>query len=183
MIVPQKCRSSRVTRVGIISIMTMLGAAWLFYKGPMPVMRVTTPLPEIVPFWYMLSAFPALGILLADLASLYFRHGFDRRTFELAFQIGLLLSISHIRLSLGIPISGHMLLFAYVIFRRLCINYPPDKTVRWLEFIVVCVLYVITGYVKLVWWTDLITFSTGTIGALGLIGLSQFLLNRERHGW
>jgi hypothetical protein len=60
-----------VVRVAIILATTLAGAAWLAHKGPVPVIRITTPLPEMAPFWYMLLAFSVLGMLVADLVDLW----------------------------------------------------------------------------------------------------------------
>ena len=63
--------AGRFARVAIILATTLAGAAWLAHKGPVPVIRITTPLPEMAPFWYMLLAFPVLGMLVADLFELW----------------------------------------------------------------------------------------------------------------
>ena len=60
-----------VVRVAIVLATTLAGAAWLAHKGPVPVIRIMTPLPEMAPFWYMLLAFPVLGMLVADLFELW----------------------------------------------------------------------------------------------------------------
>ncbi|HSJ52950.1 MAG TPA: hypothetical protein VLC52_04315, partial [Anaerolineae bacterium] len=91
---------------------TLAGALWLYAKGPVPVVRGTTPLEEMAPFWYMVSAFPVLGMLVADLVLLLLRYGLDRRSVELAFQLAVLLLISNARLGIRLPISGHPLLWS-----------------------------------------------------------------------
>lgn len=77
-------------RLGIVVVSTLAGSVWLILQGPIPVVRITIPLPEPAPFWYMLLAFPVLGLLLADLRDLYRSHGVGALTVELAFQIGLI---------------------------------------------------------------------------------------------
>lgn len=76
-------------RVGLVLACTLAGAAWLIHQGPVPVVRITTPLPEAAPFWYMLLAFPILGLLVADLLDLYKAERFSPSTIELARQIAL----------------------------------------------------------------------------------------------
>jgi hypothetical protein len=106
-------------RIAVIFLVTLAGALWLYLKGPIPVIRGTTALDEIVPFWYMVSAFPVLGILVVDFLSALGKYRFGRRTILLFSQILVLMMISNIRLSLKIPISGHAFLFSFFIFYRI----------------------------------------------------------------
>jgi hypothetical protein len=71
--------SKLATRILIITVVTIAGAIWLHISGPMHVIRITTPIDQFAPFWYMLSAFPFLGMLLADLLDLYRDTGFSKR--------------------------------------------------------------------------------------------------------
>jgi hypothetical protein len=162
-------------RWAIVLMTTALGAAWLYYKGPVPIVRVTTPLQEPVPFWYMLSAFPVLGMLAADLAFLFVSHGLERKTVELGFQVGILVLASNLRLVLRLPISGHSLLFAYFILRRLFIGIPGHSLAK-AECLVTMFLYTITSYVKVFWWSDPITVAVGTGIAIGLAAISFCVL-------
>jgi hypothetical protein len=122
--------TSPYTRWGIILATTALGAVWLRRREPEPIVRLTTPLPETVPFWYMVTAFPALGMLLADLVHLLAEDGLGKRSLELGGQIGVLTAISSLRLTLRLPVSGHSLLFAYVILRRLFVRVPEQRSAR-----------------------------------------------------
>jgi hypothetical protein len=79
-------------------------------KGPVPVIRITTPLAEMAPFWYMLLAFPVLGMLVADLFDLWRARGLSLPTVELGLQIALIVALSSLRLGVRIPLSGHALL-------------------------------------------------------------------------
>lgn len=158
-------------RWAVVLMTTAFGAAWLYHKGPVPIVRVITPLPEAVPFWYMLSAFPVLGMLVADLVSLFATYGLERRTAELGFQVGVLVLASNLRLVLRLPMSGHSLLFAYFILRRLFIGIPGHSLAR-VEYVIAMLLYAITSYVKVFWWSDPITVAVGTVIAVGLTAIS-----------
>ena len=70
-------------RAFLILACTLAGAAWLIHTGPMPVIRISTPLPVMAPTWYMLLAFPVLGMLVADLVDLWRWRGLDRVSAEL----------------------------------------------------------------------------------------------------
>jgi hypothetical protein len=160
-------------RLLVIAGCTVVGAAWLIHKGPMPVIRVTTPMPEMAPFWYMLLAFPLLGMLVADLLDLLAR-GIGRPAVELAVQIALLVAISSLRLGIRLPISGHALLVSYVIARRLLVLDAPPRR-RATELAVAIALLAAIAYPKLFWWDDPITLVAGiAVGAL-LAGISRWL--------
>jgi hypothetical protein len=163
-----------MSRFIVIIACTLAGAAWLYQKGPVPVIRITTPLPEPAPFWYMLSAFPILGILIADLIDLYRRHGICRSTLELAVQICLLVGISNLRLGIRLPISGHSLLVSYFLARRFLVG-PVTPGPNKVEIALgVCVLIAVS-YPKLLWWRDPVTLLVGTIGGLMLAVLSRVI--------
>jgi hypothetical protein len=167
--------ASPYVRWAIVLITTAFGATWLYHKGPVPIVRVTTPLQEAVPFWYMLSAFPVLGMLAADLAFFFVSYGLERKTVELGFQVGILVLASNLRLVLRLPMSGHSLLFAYFILRRLFIGIPGHSLAK-AECVVAMFLYTITSYVKVFWWSDPITVAVGTGIAIGLAAISFCVL-------
>jgi hypothetical protein len=165
-------------RWAVVLVTTAFGTMWLYHKGPVPIVGVTTPLQEPVPFWYMLSAFPVLGMLVADLVSLFATYGFERRTAELGFQVGVLILASNLRLVLRLPMSDHSLLFAYFILRRLFIAIPGHSLVK-AECVIALLLYAITSYVKVFWWSDPITVAVGTGMAIGLAAISFCMLKNE----
>jgi hypothetical protein len=166
--------SRLVLRLLVIAACTAVGAAWLIHKGPMPVIRVMTPMPETAPFWYMLLAFPLLGMLLADLLDLFLARGIGRPTFELALQIALLVAISSLRLGIQLPISGHALLVTYVIARRLLIvDAPPRRRAG--ELAVATALLAAIAYPKLFWWDDPITLLVGIAVGVLLAGISRWV--------
>ncbi|MBI4674301.1 MAG: hypothetical protein HY741_21875 [Chloroflexi bacterium] len=159
------------TRWLCIPLVTTVGALWLHLRGPIPVMSGTTPLPGTVPWWYILAAFPVLGMLLADWLWLLIKTRWSAATIELGIQIALLLVLSSWRLKSGILLSGHTLLFAYVVVRRLLVPFP-DRTTRRFDLVVTVLLLCLTGYVKIAWWDDSATLIGGVvIGAL--LGLAS----------
>lgn len=153
-------------RLLVIASCTLAGAAWLIHQGPMPAIRITTPLPEAAPFWYMLLAFPVLGMLVADLVDLYRLRGVSASTLELAFQIGLLIGLSSLRLGARLPVSGHALLVSYFILRRLLLRSLPPRQSSLETLLAFGVLGAII-YPKLAWWDDPVTLLAGiSLGAL-----------------
>jgi hypothetical protein len=165
-------RYPRITRLAIIIFTTVVGAGWLLYMGPMPVVRISTPLQEHVPWWYMLSAFPVLGMLLANLLRSMVEDGLNRKTIEFGLQLSLLVAIAVVRLAWRLPISGHALLFAYALFRYTLFRYQPFPTV---ELVITGVFYLMLTYLKLVWWTDPITLASGTLLA-GILVLPSYVV-------
>jgi hypothetical protein len=137
----------------------------------MHVVRITTPIEEFAPFWYMLSAFPFLGMLLADLLDLYRDTGFSKRTIELACTTIVIVVLSNLRLGIRLPISGHSLVVSYLLFRRLFMQQSNNEISR-IEILLAIFVLAILTYIKLSWWTDPITLGSGVILALSfaLIG-------------
>ncbi len=170
----------RTSRVATILLVTLVGSIWLWYVSPRPVVVVTTVIPESVPTWYMLTAFPVLGMLVADLLALLRRRDRWLSALELGLQIGLIVALSGGRLTLRIPLSGHTLLFAYFIARR-------SLTRRWstdadlLELAVASVFLVVCAYPKLLWWGDPITLSTGVGLGVVMALAGAWLLPRAVH--
>jgi hypothetical protein len=163
------------SRALLILACTLAGAAWLIHTGPLAVLRVSTPLPVMAPFWYMLLAFPVLGMLVADLVDLWRLRGLDRASAELAFTIVLILVLSSLRLGARIPLSGHALLTAYFIARRLLFRALPPRQSRWEIAAAVGALAVI-AYPKLFWWRDPLTLVAGTAAGALLAGVSRLLV-------
>jgi hypothetical protein len=162
-----------------VPLMTGLGALWLAWRGPVPIMSGTTPLPGFVPEWYMLTAFPILGMLLADCFILAMQPRRHWAALELAIQIALLFALSSLRLKFGIILSGHTLLFAYFIVRRMGVPFPP-RAVRRFDLLAAGALLLLTSYVKVAWWHDLSTLTSGIVigGLLALV--SVFILRAWR---
>lgn len=158
-------------RLAVILVVTAVGVVWLYVRGPLPVMRGTTPLPGFVPTWYMLSAFPILGMLVADWMTLVLRRGRVVLILELGAQIGLLVALSGLRIATAAPLSGHTLLFGYFLVRRALVPFP-DKRTRKVELGIALVLFSVISYVKLVWWQDVETLVGGVLFGTGLAGTS-----------
>lgn len=168
---------SALARIAIILATTVAGGVWLVHKGPVPVIRITTPLPEMAPFWYMLLAFPVLGMLLADLFDLWRGCGPCLATMELGFQITLIVALSSARLDSRIPLSGHALLVAYFLFRRLWLRHVLSPQSRLEVWLAVGALAAV-AYPKLAWWDDPVTLLTG-IGMAALLAAISGWLGRQ----
>lgn len=173
--------STARTRWIIILLVTAVGTLWLYLRGPLPVMRGTIPLPETVPTWYMLAAFPILGMLVADWAALLAATDHRLPALELGIQIALLVALSSLRLKTAVPLSGHSLLFAYFILRRLLVPFPSQIT-RAPEIALAFILFCLTSYVKLFWWSDLQTLIFGIlIGAI--LSIASYVVLRMLKAW
>jgi hypothetical protein len=123
----------------------------------------------------MLLAFPVLGMLVADLVDLWRLRGLDRVSAELALTILLILALSSLRLGARIPLSGHALLTAYFIARRLLFRALPPRQSRWETSVAVAALAAI-AYPKLFWWRDPLTLLTGMAAGVLLAGVSRLLV-------
>lgn len=165
-------------RIGIITIVTLTGAVWLYIKGPIPVIKGSTPLTEMVPFWYMLSAFPILGMLISDLITYLFTFKFQAKTFELFIQITLLTLLSNIRLSLFIPLSGHTLLLGYFILRRVLIDFRTSN-INKIEILIAFIILLAASYMKLLRWSDPLTYLAG-LGLGAILALVSSLFWRSQ---
>ena len=153
-------------RLELVGACVLAGGAWLALQDPIPVVRVTTPLPEGAPFWYMILAFPILGLLLSDLLDLYTSEGVTRSTIELGFHIGLIIVLSSARLTFHLPLSGHSLLVSYFIFRRLLLG-PVSRGQSAIEVWLAVGVLAAIAYPKLAWWSDPVTLFAGiALGAL-----------------
>lgn len=165
--------STLARRLILVLATTVAGAAWLVHKGPVPVIRITTEIDEFAAFRYMLTAFPVLGMLLADLADGWRRRepGARRGTIVLAVNIACAVALSSLRLGIRLPVSGHALVVAYFLARRWCL--PGDRGGGRLEVGCAAAILAAIAYAKLVWWTDPITLGAG-------IGLALLLALVER---
>jgi hypothetical protein len=154
------------TRIASISMVTLAGAGWLWAVGPRPVVVVSTLTPETVPTWYILSAFPVLGMLVAEGFALAHRQRWAA-ALVLAAQIAVMVILSSGRLIILLPISGHVLLFAFFLTRR-------SRARRWtsnsdlIELATAASFGLATGFIKLVWWSDPITLILGLGTGVGL---------------
>ncbi|MFH1434926.1 MAG: hypothetical protein ABIJ56_04325 [Pseudomonadota bacterium] len=169
---------SPLVRLVIVLGMTGVGAAWLMSRGPMPVVRGTMPLQEMVPLWYNVSAFPVLGILLADLVFLFVSFGFSRKTIELGAQIGVLAVVACLRIALLVPVSGHCMLFACFISRRLLVG-AADRRWAAVELGLTLGLFALVSFMKLVQWHDPVTYATGT-GLGACLGVLSYAVLKGR---
>jgi hypothetical protein len=167
-------------RLAIIFAVTIAGAIWLIHKGPTPVIRGSTRLPIPVPFWYMILAFPILGMLIADLVALLFTFGLRFEPIELCIQIIILIIFSSVRLSSAIPISGHSQLLGYFFLRRILINYRVSRLHN-TEILIASLIFAAVIIMKLWQWSDYQTLIIGLVigGAQATI---SYLLWRGIYG-
>ncbi len=151
----------------IIAAVTLAGIVWLLGLGSVPVIRISIATSLNVPFWYMVTTFPVLGMLVADVFVLRATYRSNILWIELTFQIALLIFVSSLRLSFAIPISGHALLFSYFILRRIVIGIAGHAC-RTQELVIAVVLFAIMAGVKVFVWFDYISLILGTAVA-GLV--------------
>jgi hypothetical protein len=126
-------------------------------------------------FWYMVSAFPVFGMLLADLAACWGIYRLRFATWELGTMVVLLAVLATVRLSLVFPVSGHVLLLAYLVLRRVLVRFLPNR-LRWTELGIAAILYIVVVYLKVFCWGDLLTPAAGTGVGLLLAAISWGLL-------
>ncbi len=164
------------TRIGIITIVTFTGVIWLFIKGPIPVIKGSTPLMEMVPFWYMILAFPILGMLVSDLMGSLFAPKLQTQSIELLLQLIIITLVSSVRLSLLVPLSGHTLLLGYFILRRILIGYRISN-INKTELLLAFIILLVVSYFKLMRWSDHLTYFAG-LGSGAVLALISFLFWR-----
>ena len=158
----------------IVIATTASGALWLLLRPPPQIPRVSGAQSELAFFWYMVSAFPILGLLLADSLGLYGSKGVDARVVELAIQLVIIISISSLRIRFRIPISGHMLLFTFFLARTWFAR--QDLSGRWIEVAMGLALFLATSYIKLLIWNDVASWITGVVIAVALVVVPDFLV-------
>lgn len=165
--------SSFKLRWSLALIMTFVGYFAYSIVGPFPVYRGSLELDFNAPYWYMVSAFPVLGLFMADVWALWKDHRLGLPTVELAIMLALMTFLSIFRISLKIPLSGHALLFGYFLLRRLIIDQPPVPF-RKFEVALGVFLIVALAVTKLFWWNDPITLIIGLLigGFLALISMA-----------
>jgi hypothetical protein len=126
----------------------------------------------------MLSAFPFLGMLIADLFDLYRDTGFSRQTVELTCILIAIVVLSNLRLGIRLPISGHSLVVSYFLFNRFFVGRNRNGISRIEILLGIFVLAVLT-YIKLFWWTDPITLGLGCILGFSFALTSKSLLTQS----
>ncbi len=165
---PRFVLATLATRLAIAAAVTAVGALWLHITGPTRVVQGMTVTDEYAPLWYMLTAFPVLGVLCADVVdAIRIR---DLRTFAvLAVAMIAIVGLSAGRLSLLLPISGHALVAAHLVTLRIARRSGPAAVY---ELVVAVGLLAVIAYMKLVVWDDPITLGVGIgIGVLFAVGV------------
>ena len=163
------------TRWAVIGGTTIVGAIGLVILGPIPVLQGSTRLSENVPYWYMLAAFPVLGMLIADLVKLLATERRGSRSAALVFQLTVLILVSVFRLSLRLPISGHTLLYS-AYFTGEARKLKAAQTMAPLENLLATILFLATSFVKLYVWQDLLTWVVGVLAGIALVLSSNWIV-------
>jgi hypothetical protein len=177
-----------IVRAVVIVAVTAAGAAWLAAKGPVKVLIGSREIDEITPTWYMLAAFPVLGMVLADVLDAALSAGlFAKRTVVLGASAALLVIVSNLRLGIRLPISGHVLLMAYYFALRaragalaMAPVARPAVVAARVERLVVLALFVAVTAIKLLHWKDWETFLLGVAGGLCLAWMVAYFLKTPR---
>lgn len=160
---PRPTSTTVAIRLSIIAAVTVAGGLWLHHTGPHPVIRGMTVTDEYAPLWYMLTALPVLGVLVADVVDAI-RSRVYRESVVLAVATVAIVGLSAGRLSLFLPISGHALVVTFVVVLRVARRSGPKAL---LELVVSVGLLAVITYMKLVVWRDPITLGVGVgIGVL-----------------
>ena len=139
-------------------ILTLVGVLWLIWRGPAPVVRGSEVLDITVPFWYMISAFPFFGVLLAE-------SWLERKTTAgliLLTQTLVIFLLSATRLAFHIPVSGHVLLLSFFLFWDMKRLDQPYLT----EFLFAAGILALLLYTKVILWQDAMTAMWGVALAI-----------------
>ena len=166
-------------RALIISLITAAGALFLLIIGPRPELRGSVPLQQNVSFIYMIIAFPAYGVLIADLLQLSAERRSSAVIIELAAQLFILGVVALMRIFGRVPLSGHALVFSYVVLRRVMIDIPTSP-LRYPELLVIAGFLSITVCIKLWRNGDPVSLLTGVTLSLVMVTVSWFISRYAR---
>lgn len=158
-------------RLATITATTAAGAVWLAWRGPFPIVIGSTPTEEPSPYWYMVLAFPLLGMLVADGLDLLRARSWWRVA-DLAAEITFAVGLSTFRLALAIPISGHALLASLFVARRLLLWEVHTWRMR-VELVFGVATLVVVAVIKLGRWADPVTLAAGLVVGLALAGVGR----------
>ncbi len=160
---------TRVLRAHLlgIAVATLIGALWLLWRGPTPVMRGSEVMDSAAPFWYMISAFPFFGILLAE-SWLAWGSGTGQ---VLLGQVLVIFILAALRLTLHIPVSGHVLLLSFFLLWDMKRLDQPYLT----EFLFAVGILALLLYTKVILWQDAMTAMWGVALAIIIWAAGQKL--------
>lgn len=162
-------------RAAIISAATLLGWAWLAAKGPVKVLVGSTEIDEFAPTWYMLSAFPVLGMVAADMLDLALRRGlFARDTLLFGACAAVVVGLANLRLGARLPISGHVLLLSFFLVLRIVARRRSKFDFG--ELAAALAILVAVSAIKLLRWRDWTTWSVGLLAGAALAALAAYFL-------
>ncbi len=157
-------------------LVTLLAALVLAARAPQPVVRGTVSLGIPTPLIYQLPVFFPFGLLAGEVLWEGLQSGIRS---QLAIRSGWLLVLSLIavlRLSMGIPISGHAMLITYYVLDE-ALARSPRHPLRILIGIAIGVEVVVFK----VWiWQDSSTLVAGFGAGMGIWLLGQLALRLAR---
>jgi hypothetical protein len=163
---------------GTAFLCTVIAGAAFITRGPMPVVRGTTPLPIPTPLSYQLPVFVPFGLLAGELLYRALHGGGLRQSPAFLWQLGALCIVAAIRLVFGnIPVSGHALLLAYFILYQAVTRRIAHR----LRLVIGLVVLAEVAYFKVFLWDDAPTLLWGLAlgGAAWAAGLLT-LVGRHR---
>ena len=173
-------------RVAVIVAATAAGALWLHGNGPVKVIIGSTEIDEFAPTWYMLAAFPVLGMVAADVLDAALQSSLlARRTVLLGAGAALVVVLANLRLGIRIPISGHSLLLAYWLRLRMLLDdsKPSERSERIAkrsEELVALALLLAVGAMKTFHWHDPTTLVSGFVAGIVLARAVAYFLKTPR---
>jgi hypothetical protein len=155
---------------GTAAVCVLIAGAAFVLRGPVPVVRGTTPLPITTPLSYQLPVFVPFGLLAGEMLHRALQRDGSRFSPAFLWQLAALCIVAAVRLLSGdIPISGHALLLAYFILYQAITR----RVGRPLRLLIGLAVLAEVGYFKLFLWDDVPTLLWGIAlgGAVWAAGL------------
>ncbi len=141
-------------------------AAAIFWtvRGPMPVLRGSTPLPIPTPLGYQAPVFLPFGMLAGELAWAWLNRERAAYLASLPWQLAALCAVALIRLTLAIPVSGHAVLLAFFLLHELVAQHGRHL----LRALIGLAVLTEVAYFKLMVWDDGRTLVAGLVLGAGV---------------
>jgi hypothetical protein len=162
------------THVALAIILSSAVGLLLWMRGPLPVTYADWARPHRPSFSYMILAFPLFGSLCAELF-LKWREGLPS-WWVLAAGIALMCVLAVARLTLRVPVSGHVMLAVFYVIEA-C-RWSADIRPMALIFGWLTLLWFF--YVKLHVWGDFVTPLTGAAAGLLIANIDLFVSSRPQ---
>ncbi|MHA2226643.1 MAG: hypothetical protein ACXAC8_15640 [Candidatus Hodarchaeales archaeon] len=144
-------------------LLTILAGIYFHVTGYPLVVTATEILPIISPPIYMIPIFLLLGILLGELLWICRRTKNRKNCILRSIETLIIALFSLIRITFGIPLSGHMIILFYYLPHQ----YTTNKCKYPLRILIGVLVLLITIFYKIIYWNDPITFILG--GIVGFI--------------